>query len=150
LRHEVVARPRRVRAVLAKAGDRAIDQPRVVGCEAFVIEPELGQAADLEILDQHVGTRGEFLDNAAAVVALEIEFDRTLAAIGAVKIGGAEMAAGGGLDEWRSPGAGVIAGAFALDLDHVGAEIGEDLARPRPGEDTGKLKHAQTVQWTRH
>jgi hypothetical protein len=60
------------------------------------------------------------------------------------------MAAVGGLDKWGSPRAGVVAGAFALDLDDVGAEIREDLARPRSGQDTGKLKHAQTVQWTRH
>jgi hypothetical protein len=60
------------------------------------------------------------------------------------------MAAVGGLDEWRSPRAGIVASAFALDLDDVGAEIREDLARPRSGQDTGEFEHAQTVQWAGH
>ena len=36
----------------------------------------------------------------------------------------------------------VVALARALDLDHVGAEVGEQLARPRPGEDAGKVENA--------
>ena len=38
----------------------------------------------------------------------------------------------------------------ALDLDDVGAEIGQQLAGPWPGQDAGKLQHAQTSQRTRH
>ena len=150
LRHEVVAGPPGVRSVLAEAGHRAIDQPRHFRREAFVVEAELGEPADLEILDQHVGARGEFFDDPAALFALEIELDRALAAVGAVKIGGAEMAAVGGGNKRRAPGAGVVAGALALDLDHVGAEIGKDLPGPRPGQDAGKLQDAQTGQRTRH
>ena len=60
------------------------------------------------------------------------------------------MAAVGGRDERRPPAAGVVAGALALDLDHVGAEIGQNLPGPRPRQDAGKLKHAQTGQRTRH
>ena len=58
-------------------------------------------------------------------------------------------AAGGGHEGW-APAAGVIAQALALDLDHVGAEVGEDLPGPRAGQDTGKLQHTQTGQWSRH
>ena len=60
------------------------------------------------------------------------------------------MAAVGGGDERRAPAAGVVAGARALDLDHVGAEVGQDLPGPRPGQDAGELQHAQTGQRTRH
>ena len=83
-------------------------------------------------------------------VALEVGLDRALAAVGGVEIGGAEMAAVLGLDEGRAPGAGVVAGLAALDLDHVGAEIGQDLSGPRPGQDAGELQHTQTSQRTRH
>ena len=38
----------------------------------------------------------------------------------------------------------------ALDLDDVGAEIGEQLAGPRTCQNPGKLQHAQTSQRTRH
>ena len=53
------------------------------------------------------------------------------------------MAAVLGLDERRAPGAGVVAGLGALDLDHVGAEIGQHLAGPRACQDAGELQHAQ-------
>ena len=81
-------------------------------------------------------------DDAPAVLALEIELDRALAAVGGMEIGGAEMAAVGRLHERRPPAAGVVAGALALDLDDVGAEIGENLAGPGPGQDAGELEHA--------
>ncbi len=74
----------------------------------------------------------------AALLALEVELDRALAAVGGVEIGGAQMAAVGCRHERRAPAAGVVAGALALDLDHVGAEIGENLAGPGPGQDAGQ------------
>ena len=59
------------------------------------------------------------------------------------------MAAVGALDEGRAPGAGIVAGPAALDLNHVGAEIGQNLAGPRPGQNPGKLEDTQSGQWTR-
>ncbi len=56
---EVVAGARRVGAVVAEAGDRAIDEARIERLQAGVVEPVLGEPAGLEILDQHVGARGE-------------------------------------------------------------------------------------------
>ena len=55
------------------------------------------------------------------------------------------MAAVGAGDERRAPGAGVVAGAVAFDLDHVGAEIGQDLPGPRARQNAGKLQYAQTA-----
>ena len=46
------------------------------------------------------------------------------------------------LDEGRAPAAGVVARPFALDFDDVGAEIGEDLAGPGPGQDAGEFQDA--------
>ena len=86
-----------------------------------------------------------FLHDASPLVALEVELDRALAAIGAVEIGGVEMAAVGRLDEWRSPAAGIVAGALALDLDHVGAKIGEDLPGPWTGENSGQSSTRKPV-----
>ena len=60
------------------------------------------------------------------------------------------MAAIGGRHKRRAPGAGIVARTLALDLDHVGAEIGQDLAGPRPRQNAGKLEHAQTRERTRH
>jgi hypothetical protein len=51
------------------------------------------------------------------------------------------------LDEGRPPGARVVAGLGALDLDDVGAEIGEHLSGPRSGENARQLQHANAGQW---
>src|SRR5262249_20151580 len=107
-------------------------------------------SADLEILDQYVGSRGELAHDAAALLGLEINLDRTFAPIGGVKVGSAEMAAVGGGHEGRPPTAGVVAGALALDLDHVGAEIGENLPGPGAGQDAGKVQNAPTSQKYNH
>ena len=89
-------------------------------------------------------------DDALAVLGLEVELDRALAAVGGVEIGGAEMAAVRGLDERRAPAAGVVAGALALDLDDVGAEVGEHLPGPGPGQDAGQFENADAGEWFRH
>src|SRR5205085_11976648 len=111
---------------------------------------DLGEPARLEVLDPHVRAWRQLLDDARAVRGLEVRLDRALAAVGRVEIGGAEMLAVLAFDERRAPGAGVVAGAAALDLDHVGAEVGEHLAGPWPRQDAGELEHAQTGQRTRH
>jgi hypothetical protein len=60
------------------------------------------------------------------------------------------MAPVGALYEGRSPAPGVVAGTFALDLDHVGAEIGQNLPGPRTRQDASKFQHAYSGQGTRH
>src|SRR5207247_4890262 len=150
LRHEVVAGARGVRAGLAEAGDRAIDQPWIVLAQARVVETELGKPSDLEILDQHVRACRQLFDDAPVVITLEIELDRTFAAIGGVEIGGAEMAALGRLDEGRPPAPRVVPRPLALDFDDVGTEIGENLPGPGPRQDAGKLKHPYSGQRPRH
>src|SRR5581483_873831 len=141
LRHQVVAGTLRIGAGLAEAGNRTIDEARAGGAEALVVEPEFLQPADLEVLDQHVGLGGELSHQRAALITVEVDLDRALAAIGRVEIGRADRLAIDALDEGRTPAARVVAGALALDLDHVGAEVGEDLAGPGAGKDTGKFQY---------
>ena len=52
------------------------------------------------------------------------------------------MAAVSRFDEGRTPAARIVAGAFALDLDDVGAEVGEHLPGPGARQDAGELDHA--------
>src|SRR5262249_21957586 len=58
------------------------------------------------------------------------------------------LVAGAVAQERRTPGACVVAGAGALDLDHVGAQVGEVLRAPRPGEDTREVEDAQAAERT--
>jgi hypothetical protein len=150
LRHQVVAGALGVRAVLAEAGDRAVNQARIFRRQTFVVEAEFSQPADLEVLDQDVGACGQLAHDALAILALEIGFDRALAAVGGMEIGRADMLAVGAFDKGRSPAAGIVAGALALDFDDVGAEVGEHLAGPGASQDTGKFEDADTRQWLRH
>jgi hypothetical protein len=75
LRHQVVAGAFGVGAILAEPGDRAVDQARTFWRETFVIEAEPGEPADLEVLDQHVRSRGKLAHDAPALVALEVHLD---------------------------------------------------------------------------
>src|SRR6185312_13457418 len=150
LRHQVVAGALGVGPVLAEAGDRAIDQPRAFVLEALIVEAEFGEPADLEVLDQDVGFGGELAHEAAAFLALEVELDRTLAAVGGMEIGRADRLAIDAFDERRTPAARVVAGALALDLDDVGAEVGEHLPGPGSGENAGEFENAEARQWLRH
>src|SRR5262249_45616137 len=103
---------------------------------------ELREPADLEVFDQYVRACRQLLDDAPAILALEIELDRTFAAVGGMEISGAEMVAVGVLDKRRPPAPRVVAGALALDLDDVATETGKKLPSPGPRQDAGKFEYA--------
>ena len=135
LDHEVVAGTRSVGAVLAETGDRAIDQPRIDRLQAFVIQPVGGQPADLEVLQQHIALRHQLADDALALGPGEVDGQRLLVAVGGQVIGGLRgVLAVLILEIGRAPVAGIVARAGALDLDHLGAEVAENLPAPGPGE----------------
>ena len=150
LRHQIVAGALGVGAVLAEAGHRAIDQTRIFRRQALVVEAELGEPADLEILDQHVRALASLRTMRRPSSLSKSSFDRALAAVGGMEIGRADMLAVGAFHERRPPAAGIVAGAFALDLDDVGAQVGQHLPRPGPGQDAGKFEDAETRQRLRH
>ena len=150
LDHQVVAGAVRIGAVLAEAGDRAIDEPRIDLPQALVVEAVLLQPADLEVLDHDIGVRGEPPHQRPPLLRLEIGGDRPLAAIAGVEIGGRQRLAVAPFDEGRPPGARVVARARALDLHDIGAEIGQKLPGPGAGEDAGELEHAQAVERRSH
>ena len=142
LGHQIVTGTRGVGPGLTEPGNRTVDQPWVILSQARIAEAEFGQAPDLEILDQYVRACRELLDDPPPVDAVEIKLDRTLAAVGGVEIGGPEMGAVTRRDEWGAPAPGIVARAFSLDLDHVGAEIGENLPSPWSRQNAGEFEHA--------
>jgi hypothetical protein len=50
----------------------------------------------------------------------------------------------------RTPATGVVTSSLALDLDHVGTEIGQHLTGPGSGQYAGKFEDAEARQWLRH
>src|SRR5262249_17102182 len=150
LRHQVIARARRIGPVLPETGHGAVDQPRALVAQARIVEPELRETPDLEVLDQYIGSGRELAHDPPTMLTLEVEFDGTLAAVGRVKVCRAEVCAAFAGDKRWAPAAGVVARAATLYLDHVGPKIGQDLASPWSGQDTGKLQHTKTSQRPRH
>ena len=70
----------------------------------------------------------------------------------AVAVGGEEICRVTGLcalsilEPWRPPAARLVAAAGSFDLDDVGAEVGQQLARPRSGEHATQIDDFQSVE----
>ncbi len=96
-----------------------------------MVEAEFGKPADLEVLDHDVRDRRQPADESLPPIVGDIDGDGLLAAVGAQKIGRDARPAVLGLDgKRRTPAARVIALAGPLDLDHLGAHVGQELGRP--------------------
>ena len=122
----------------------------MLGAEAGVVEPVAGQAAELEVLDDDVAAAGQFADEALPLRLGEVDGDRAFVAVGAEEIGRIRsVAAIGSLDVGRAPGAGVVAGAGALDLDDVGAVVAEQLSGPGARQDAGQVEDFDMREWSR-
>ena len=150
LDHEVIAGALRIRAGLAEARERAVDEARVDGLEALIVEAIFLEAADLEVLHDDVGLRGKLADQLLALSTRHVDLHRPLAAVGGEEIGGIAFAAIRVGDEGRAPAARVVTFARLLHLDHLRAEVGKDLRGPWPREHAAQVEDAETGEWTWH
>ena len=143
----VVAGARRIRPGLAKAGEAAVDEARVDGLQAVVIQPVARHVAHLEVLDEHLAVLGQRADQRLALGPGDVAGHAALVAVGAQVVGGlVRLAAVVGRQKGRAPGARVVAGAGALDLDHVGPQVGQGLGTPGAGQHAGQVKDADAVK----
>ena len=141
LDHGVVAGEAAQRAVGAEAGDAGMDQPRELRCQHVVVaDAPLFHRAGLEVVDQHVGRLEQLQQDVAALRLGEVERDRALVAVDAGEIGGNTFGV-----ERRPPGAGLVA-LRRLDLDHVGAVVGQHLAAIGTAQHARQVDHFQAVE----
>ena len=119
------AGPVAVGPVLAPAGDAHDHQARVALVQLGRREAHLFERAGAEILDQHLGGRDQVEQQLAAARRAQAQRDALLVA-------GVELPVDA--DPVRLPGAQRVALAGILDLDDLGAEIGE-LRRDRVAGD---------------
>src|SRR5882757_4069382 len=151
LDHEVVAGALAIRAGLAEACDRAVDKARIDLLHVVIGEAVAREIAELVILDEHVGDRGELARELLALGPRDVERDRFLAAVGRGVIGRVRSVAPVlVLHPGRTESARVVARAGTLDLDDFGAEIGEVLPRPGTGEHARKIEDAYVRKRSRH
>jgi len=118
-----------------------IDDVGLGGSYIWVAEAVSGERANLEVLEEDVGSCGDIEDRLTAVVAGHVQRDRSLVAI---HRGVHEADVGVGQRHQR---AGDIA-ARNLDLDDVGAEVPEHRTDERAGPRRGDLKHPYASERT--
>ena len=112
---------------------------------------ELGRAADPEVLDHHVGLLRQRAHQSLAARRAEVDGYRLLAAVGAQEIGALAAAVGvRPIEERRPPATRIVAAAGALDLDYIGAKVGQQLTRPGAGENSTQIENPESRQWPCH
>ena len=104
---------------MAETGDGAKNQARVDVAGFFVAKAEPFHGARPEVFHQHVRRRDQPFQDFQPVGVLEVQCQASLVAVDAHEIGALAV------DERRAIGAGVVPGARALHLHHVGAHVGE-------------------------
>ena len=127
-----------VRARLPPAGDAHHHQPGIGRQQGLGRQPHLLQHAGAEALDQHGGPGGESAHGVLRRRVAEPEADALLVAAPGLPRR---------LDAADLPGAQRVA-LGGLDLDHLGAVVGEHLGQQVAGDEARQVHHAHAVQGT--
>jgi hypothetical protein len=143
LHHQVERRAIAIGTILSKAGNRAVDDARLMRADAFVVNPELFDGADAQVLEDDVGGLEQAKEQRLAVGMLQVERDALLVAIQVHEV---RRLAG---IERRSPGARDFA-LGRLDLDHRGAVVPEHRRGKWPRQRVGQVEDGDVVEWRRH
>ena len=133
---DVVSGGMRVGAGLPPSGHASVHQLRVAAEAHVGAETQPLHHAGPEALDQRVGARHEVEQGGDAVGVLEVDRDVATAAPQHVAVG--------------RVGRRTAHRAGPLDPDDVGAEIGQEHRRERPGPDARQLDHADAGEGPGH
>jgi hypothetical protein len=126
------------RPVLSERRDRAVDQRGLARTEPVPAQPEALHHAGSAVLDEDVGLEHERARRVAGRRVLEVERDRALAAIDRREVLGVAVR-----DRWPLPHRVALG---RLDLDDLGAEVGEQHAAERPGRHLAELDDAHALE----
>ncbi|MNV72575.1 hypothetical protein D3C71_1656760 [compost metagenome] len=91
-------------------------------------------------MQHHIALRQQIVDDLQAFGRLQVHGDGPLVAVHRAVVGGL------GLADAHAPVARVVAALGVLDLDHLGAEIGQHHAAHRAGKHPRQIKHAHAFQ----
>src|SRR5215510_7225713 len=124
----------------AEALDRGHDHARIGLVDVLPGQPHAVERAGREILHQHVAVLDQPIEDLLALGMLGVDGDRTL-----VAVEHGEIEAVGAFDVAQLATRD-IAHAGPLDLDHVGAHIGEQLRAGRARLHVGEIEDAHAVE----
>jgi hypothetical protein len=127
----------RVGPGLSVTGDTDHDEAWIDGAEHVVAQPPLLHRAGAEVLDEDVGPSDEPLDQGLTLRLPGIDLDRLLVA------GDHRPPQRLPMRLLATPFPHGVAGTRLLDLDHLGAEIGQQLRAERPCNELPHLEHAK-------
>ena len=144
LNNEIVAGQVLVRAGLAIAGNRTIDQPDVLLSELFIAQPQRRHFPGFEVLNQHIADADQTPDQRLSGLGFEIDGDAFFIAVGTQVI--RAFPAG----KRRPPGPGIIPAARPFDLDDLSPQVSQSHGAERPGQDARKIKDPKTSQRLHH
>ena len=130
---------------VAGAADRDVDQARIERAHGRFAEAQPIHHLRPEILHQHVGAGDQLAQDVDALGLLEVDRQRALAAVGRYEQGG-ELA--GRIDRLAAAARDVA--ARRLDLDHVGALVGQEHRGERPRHHAGEVDDPHPRQRTCH
>ena len=143
LDQEIIASAWRIGTILPEAGNGAIHQPRIDGLQAVVVQSVLFQPPQLEVLQYHIGLRGQPTHDVLAFRLGDIDRDGALVPVGTQIIGShRSILPLIILDPWRPPAPCIVARPRALDLDDIRPQVRQNLPRPRTGQNARQVQHA--------
>ena len=115
--------------------DAQHDQARVARVQRGDVQTPAVQRAGAEVFHQHVALQHHLAHQGLAIGVCQVQRDGAFVAVGAGEVAGlVGVLALRVLQEGRPPMARVVARAGGLDLDHVGAQVGQDLGAPGAGQ----------------
>ena len=123
---QIMRRTVAVRPILAEGGDRAINHLRRTRGDCVIADTETGDDARAEGLEHNVRCFGQTKEQFPPLLALEVERQALLAAVGVAVIDGLAAALGPYM-------ARRIAAVGVFDLDHLGAMVGHHHGQVRTG-----------------
>jgi len=141
LDQQVLARLGGLGPAAAEAGGRGIDDVRLAGADLGVTETEALQNPRAEVLDHHVGALDQAVDDLAGLGVLEVDGEQPLVAVGA------EVERADTIDIGVGSRPVALEGALGrLDLDYIGAHVGQILGRCRTLQIVAEAHHPHVAE----
>ena len=141
LQNRVVAWPVSFGAGVAVRRQRGVDEPGVPGPQGIGVEAVIDELARAQVGQEDVGIREQVLQDRPAAGLADVDPQDTLVAVH-------DLPVRRDLPSSGRHSATVVPGA-ALDVDDVGAEVGQDGAGERGGDVRGEVEDAQAREWQR-
>ena len=129
---------------MTKAGNARVDNFRIDFTDAFVVNAQALDDAGAVVLNDDVSGLDEFVKSLFARLRLQVQHQRTLVAVHVEKAHAVRAL------HLEPHGAACLVPLRRLNLDHVGAQVGQQHAGKRPSHDLADVEHADTLQRQGH